>query len=80
MVKAVLSAMLLHYMHAFKILVGVIKHIDKMRRRFLWKGNDMCKGINCLVNWEIVCTLKINRGLGIIDFSTQNDALMVKWI
>lgn len=50
----------IHYMQAFKIPVGVIKHIDQMRRQFIWKKNDMCEGINCLINWEMVCALKIN--------------------
>lgn len=51
-----------------------------MRRRFLWKGNDTCKGINCLVNWKKVCALKENGGLGIIDLKCQNEALLSKWI
>ena len=80
LIKAVLSAMPLHYMQAFKIPVGVIRHIDKMRRNFLWKGTDVCKGINCLVNWERVCSLKENGGLGIIDLHCQNNALLVKWL
>lgn len=33
----------------------------------MWKGNYECKVINYLVNWERVCTLKVNGGLGIID-------------
>lgn len=60
LVKAVLLAMSLHYMQALRIPKGVIKHIDKMRRDFLWKGNSECKSINCLANWEIVCALKSN--------------------
>lgn len=79
LIKAVLSVMPLHYMQAFKVIVGIIRHIDKMRRNFMWKGNDICKGINCLVNWERVCSMKINGGLGIIDLQCQNDALLTKW-
>lgn len=60
LVKAVLSAMPLYHMQALKVLVVVIKYIDQIRRKFLWKGNDTCKGINCLMNWETVCALKIN--------------------
>lgn len=65
LLKSVLTALPLHYMQAMKLPKGVINHIDKARRSFLWKGNEACKGINCLVNWETVCTsngvhLKIN--------------------
>ena len=80
LVKAVISAMPLHFMQAIKLPIGVIRHIDQMRRNLLWKGNKVCKGINCLVNWETVCTLKENGGLGIIDLAVQNDALLTKWL
>ena len=80
LVKAVLSAMPLHYMQVLTIPKGVLKHLDKMRRDFLWKGNETCKGINCLVNWETVCTLAKNGGMGIIDLAIQNEALLIKWL
>lgn len=51
-----------------------------MRRNYLWKGNTSCKGINYLVNWDRVCTSKEVRGLGIINLTCQNDALLTKWI
>lgn len=50
LVKAVLSAILLHFMQAMRMPKGVIRHIDRMQRKFLWKGMEICKGINCLVN------------------------------
>lgn len=76
LVKAVLSAMPLHYIQAMMIPKCVIHHIDRLRRNFLWKGNESCKGINCLVNWETVCMMKQNGGMGIIDMSIQNQALL----
>lgn len=45
LVKAVLSAMPLHFIQAIQILVVVTKHIDRMRRNFMWKG--LYRGINC---------------------------------
>ena len=80
MVKAVLSAMPLHFAQALRIPKGVIKHIDQMRRSFLWKGNKTCRGINCLVNWEKVCMLRQNGGMGIINIQIQNEALLAKWL
>jgi hypothetical protein len=36
--KAVLSAMPMYYMQVLHIPKGVIKHIDRLRRNFIWKG------------------------------------------
>lgn len=69
LVKSVLSAMPLHYMQVFRIPKGVLKHVDRMRRNFLWRGNNPCKAINCLVNWDRICSLKINGGMGIMDLA-----------
>lgn len=46
----------------------------------MWKGNEVSNSINCLVNWERVCSLKENAGLGIMDLDYQNQALLVKWL
>lgn len=80
LVKAVLSATPLHFMQALRMPKGVVKHIDKMRKSFLWRGTETCKGINCLVNWEMACALKCNGGMGIMDLDRQNAALLLKWI
>lgn len=34
--------------------------------------------INCLINWERICTPKLNGGLGIIDIQVQNVTLLTK--
>lgn len=79
LVKAILSAIPLYYMQALRMSKGIIRHIDRMRRSFLWKGTVVCKSINCLVNWERTCALKANGGLGVLELSHQNEALLVKW-
>ena len=33
-----------------------------------------------MVNWERVCALKENGGLGIINLTTHNHALLIKWL
>lgn len=80
LVKDVLSAIPLHFMQALRMPKGVVKHIDKMRKSFLWRGTETCKGINCLVNWEMTCALKCNGGMGIMDLDQQNATLLLKWI
>lgn len=68
LINSVLSALPLHYMQVFQIPKGIIKQIDSVRRCLLWKGNEVCKGINCLVNWETVCSLKKERRYGVLGF------------
>ena len=66
-------------MSVFKLPQWVIQDIDKIRRNFLWrKGNGSEKGIS-LANWEMVCRPKEVGGLGIIDLTDFNDALLAKW-
>lgn len=72
LVKSVLTALPLHYMQAIKIPKGVIKHIDRARRQFLWRGNQICRGINCLLAWDRVCALRRNGGMGILDLETKS--------
>ena len=80
LIRSVLTALPLHYMQAIKLSKGVINYIDRARRRFLWKGNGTCKGINCLVSWDVVCAMRRNGGMGLLDLETQNDALLTKWL
>ncbi|KAJ3701347.1 hypothetical protein LUZ61_005052 [Rhynchospora tenuis] len=80
LVKSVLSALTLHYMQVFNLPTWLITHLDGIRRRFFWKGNDKCLGGHCLVNWKKCCLPKRSGGLGILDLSVQNQALLLRWL
>ncbi|KAJ3688152.1 hypothetical protein LUZ61_017316 [Rhynchospora tenuis] len=80
LVKSVLTALPLHYMQVLKLPRWVLKHLEGIRRRFFWKGNDKCLGGHCLVNWSTCCLPKANGGLGIIDLERQNQSLLMKWL
>ncbi|WVZ75824.1 hypothetical protein U9M48_023853 [Paspalum notatum var. saurae] len=47
-VKAVLTAIPIHLMTALDLPKWVFNSIDKIRRNFLWKGQEQAKGGNCL--------------------------------
>jgi hypothetical protein len=79
-VKSVMSAMMLHFMQALMIPAGVIKHIDRIRKGFLWRGNEATTGLTCRMNWDKVCALKVNEAMEILDLKIQNKALMLKWV
>ncbi|KAJ3690527.1 hypothetical protein LUZ61_019691 [Rhynchospora tenuis] len=79
-VKAVLAALPLHIMQAFKMPQWLLDKMDHICRAFLWKGTTTCLGGHCLVNWETCCLPKRCGGLGILHLKTQNEALLAKWL
>lgn len=68
-----------YMMSLFPIPAGVIKRLDRMRRKFLWKGNKEKKGFH-KVKWKLVATGKKNGGLGIKNMKLQSKALKMKWL
>jgi hypothetical protein len=52
--------------------------IDKHRKNCLWRGRDFRnKGYN-LTAWDLVRLPKKKGGLGVINLTIQNDALLLK--
>jgi hypothetical protein len=60
LVKSVLSSQPIYHLTIFPTQKWLIKQIDKLRRSFLWKGEEPEKvnGGHCLINWPTVCTPK----------------------
>lgn len=78
LVNSVLSSLPTYYMCSLKLPVTVIEIIDKYRKNCLWRGKDFKnKGYN-LAAWELVMRPKSKGGLGVINLSLQNDALLLK--
>lgn len=46
----------------------------------LWKGVASCTGGDCQVAWPMVCRLKEEGGLGVIDVEVQNTCLLLKTV
>ncbi|GAB4840998.1 hypothetical protein Ancab_039666 [Ancistrocladus abbreviatus] len=57
---------------------GVVRKLDKMRRKFLWNGVDK-ERFMAWVNWSTVCLARARGGLGICNFALFNEALLGKW-
>jgi hypothetical protein len=54
------------------------KAIDKMRRGFLWKGQEQANGGNCLVSWAKVQRPYMYGGLGVHDLKKMSWALRIR--
>jgi hypothetical protein len=79
LINIVLTSSLTYFLTSFFLTPGAIKKIDKIRRSFLWKGEEESKGGHCLVSWKMVCTPKKYGGLGIKDLTKYGRALRLRW-
>ncbi|WMV49675.1 hypothetical protein MTR67_043060 [Solanum verrucosum] len=58
---------------------SVVKKLDRLRRRILWKGNKERRRYY-LVEWEVTQLRKGQGGLGIKNLEIQNSCLLMKWL
>ena len=75
LLKATLSALPIHLMTIFRLPSWVIRKIDQIRRRFLWHGCVKVRGF-VPIEWSIVTASLDEGGLGVLDLSTFNLALL----
>jgi hypothetical protein len=80
LVNSVLTTMISHAMSAGLLPANVIEAIDKHRCAFLWTSDDDCSGGHRKVAWEVVFTPKEVGGMGVLSISTQNLALLSKFL
>jgi len=59
--------------------VMVVKEIVKLQRNFLWRWSSEGRKI-AWASWKMVCELKEEGGLGMIDLGRFNVAILGKWI
>lgn len=80
LVNAVLTAIPVYFMSVFNLPQWVKDEIEKTRRTFLWQGGttDGTKKMH-LARWDMLCRPKKLGGLGILNISNFNQALLAKW-
>ncbi|KAJ4760681.1 RNA-directed DNA polymerase (reverse transcriptase)-related family protein [Rhynchospora pubera] len=80
LINSCLSSLPTYFMSVFKLPTWVIKRIDSVRRSFLWHGVYTDKRKLVLISWNCVIKPKKVGGLGILNLSAFNEALLVKWL
>jgi hypothetical protein len=80
LVNSVLSSLATYHCCTLKLHKGVIKQLDKYRNHCLWRGADLNAKHPSKAAWPNVCLPKKEGGLGVINLSLHNDALLMKFL
>ena len=79
LINSVLSSLPMFMMSFFEIPRGILKKLDYFRSRFFWQSDEHKKKYR-LIKWEVVCTLKDQGGLGVLNLGVHNKYLLSKWL
>jgi hypothetical protein len=79
-VKSVLNVLPTYLLTAIKPPKKFYSAMDKLRKRFLWSGNQDLQGGKCKVNWRHVCRPLQYGGLGIADLERFGRVLRLRWL
>lgn len=79
LINSVLDSLPTFYLALFTMPSEVLDRIDKLRRDFLWEGNNKGHKFH-LIKWERVIQPKYQEGLGIKNLVAHNKVMMWKWL
>lgn len=79
LINSVLTSITTYYLTMFAPSKWIIKRIDKLRRSFLWRGDEVASGAHCAINWQRLCSPKKYGGLGIKNLTAYSRALRLRW-
>ncbi|XP_057801234.1 uncharacterized protein LOC131016514 [Salvia miltiorrhiza] len=76
LVKSVIQISITHSMMVYRWPKNLLKELDRKYRNFIWTG-DVMKKPNCSVNWDRICAIKEEGGLGLRSFSLMNKCFLM---
>lgn len=76
--KAVFTSLPTFYLCSLELPKSLIKQIDKFRKNCLWQGGEINARKPPKATWKMVCSAKLDGGLGVVDIRKQNEALLLK--
>ncbi|XP_028098761.1 uncharacterized protein LOC114298400 [Camellia sinensis] len=79
LIKSVVCCLPSYYISIFKMLKGVVKSIEKLQARFLWRERSEIRRKVHLVGWKEVSKSKSQGGLGVKSISDMNANFLLKW-
>ena len=65
-------------MSTLALPVAIIEQINRLMMHFFWRKCGQDQSVLALIAWAKVCKAKNQDGLGILDISKHNKALMIK--
>src|SRR6266540_4000229 len=77
-VNSVISTIPTYAMCTLKLPVVVTNYVDRIMKQCLWRRADINKKGGNLASWDKVCKPINKGGLGVINLTLQNDALLLK--
>ncbi|XP_030495226.2 uncharacterized protein LOC115711025 [Cannabis sativa] len=78
LIQSVAMSVPIYTMSTFLIPKSICADLDKLVRRFWWKGSDDSNRFLALTNWDSICVPKGWGGLGFKKFEDLNFALVAK--
>lgn len=79
-VNLVLTSLPMYILSVIRMHVTVLNQADQYRKHLLWRGSNINNNKPPLAAWHLVCRSKEEGGLGVIQLSTQNDAMLMKFL
>lgn len=72
LLKSMVQALLAYPMFAFDVPMQTCEHMDKLMRRFWWKGDNENGRYKAQKDWKYLCEPKCEGGLCFRDFKCFN--------